>query len=136
MVLKKIMIFHLRASFCRTENEPDFLLQIKFDDVPIADDFGEETGHEPTEEEKRIIERDYHTLTDAQAYQIARFYNSVKGYDITLICQCEYGQSRSSALAAAFMEYESHDGINIFADDKYVPNKSVFRKILSLLGNC
>ena len=120
--------------FAELKNEPDFLLQIKFDDVPIADDFGEETGHEPTEEEKRIIERDYHTLTDEGAKRIVEFYNSVKDKAETLICQCEYGQSRSAALAAAFIEYENHNGIGIFADNKFVPNKSVFRKIYSLLN--
>lgn len=121
--------------FAELKNKPDFLLQIKFDDVPVADDFGEEIGHEPTEEEKKIIEVDYHTLTDEGAKQIAEFYNSVKDKAEILICQCEYGQSRSAALAAAFIEYESRNGIRIFADDRYVPNKSVFRKIYSLLKN-
>lgn len=121
--------------FAELKNKPEFLLQVKFDDVPVADDFAEEIGHEPTEEEKRIIEEEYHTLTETQAKQITDFYFSVKDKAEFLICQCEYGQSRSAALAAAFIEYESHSGIEIFADDKYVPNKSVFRKMYTLL-NC
>ncbi len=119
--------------FAELKNEPDFLLQIKFDDVPIADDFGEETGHEPTEEEKRIIERDYHTLTDEGAKRIVEFYNSVKDKAETLICQCEYGQSRSAACAAAIREYYYNDGISVFADYRYYPNQLIFNKVLEAL---
>ena len=119
--------------FAKLKYRPKFLLQTAFDDVPIADDFGEELGHEPDADEKKIIEKRYHTLTEDQARQIAVFLNSVKDSADLLICQCEYGQSRSAAVAAAFREYSTHDGIEIFADDRYCPNKSVFRKILSLL---
>ena len=51
----------------------------------------------------------------------------------TLICQCEYGQSRSAGVAAAVMEYYYSKGIHIFADVRYYPNKLVFRKLLCSL---
>lgn len=128
-----ISIADYGSPFASLKNKPAFLLQTAFDDEPMADDFGEELGHEPTDEEKREIERKYHTLTEGKAREIADFYNSVKSSADLIICQCEHGQSRSAAIAAAFKEYSTHDGIAIFADDRYFPNKSIFRKILSLL---
>lgn len=128
-----ISIADFDSPFASLKNKPTFLLQMAFDDEPMADDFGEELGHEPSDEEKREIERKYHTLTEGQAKEIVDFYNSVKSTADLIICQCEYGQSRSAGIAAAFKEYSTHDGITIFADDRYFPNKSIFRKILSLL---
>ena len=53
------------------------------------------------------------------------------GYDI--ICQCEYGQSRSAACAAAIKEYYDKSGIEVFADYRYYPNQLVFNKLLYAL---
>lgn len=53
------------------------------------------------------------------------------GYDI--ICQCEYGQSRSAACAAAIKEYYDKSGIEVFADYRYYPNQLVFNKLLCAL---
>ena len=53
------------------------------------------------------------------------------GYDI--ICQCEYGQSRSAACAAAIKEYFDKSGIEVFADYRYYPNQLVFNKLLCAL---
>lgn len=52
-----------------------------------------------------------------------------------MICQCEHGQSRSAAVAAAIMEFRSRRGITVFAHDSYYPNKVVFRKVLEALKN-
>jgi hypothetical protein len=49
------------------------------------------------------------------------------------VCQCEYGQSRSAACAAAIKEYYDHDGISIFADYRYYPNQLIFNKLLDAL---
>ena len=43
--------------FAKLKYRPKFLLQVAFYDVPIADDFGEELGHEPDADEKKIIEK-------------------------------------------------------------------------------
>ena len=56
-----------------------------------------------------------------------------KGNVDTLICQCEYGQSRSAGVAAAIIEFTTGGGIRIFADDRYYPNKFVFRKVYNAL---
>ena len=68
-----------------------------------------------------------------EADQLAQFIirNISKGYDI--ICQCEYGQSRSAACAAAIKEYYDKSGIEIFADYRYYPNQLVFNKLLAAL---
>lgn len=53
------------------------------------------------------------------------------GMDI--ICQCDYGQSRSAACAAAILEFFCKSGITIFADYRYYPNQLVFNKIYEAL---
>ena len=51
----------------------------------------------------------------------------------TLICQCEHGQSRSAAVAAAILEFRSRRGIDVFSNDNYFPNKVVYRRVLAAL---
>ena len=116
-------------SFAELKCKPDWLLQLAFDDVPVAEDFGAEIGHAPFEKERKQIEARYHGMTDLQARQIVDFYREVRGKAGTLICQCEQRQSRSATLAAAFLEY----GIEVFANDAYFPNRSIYRKILAML---
>ncbi len=52
-----------------------------------------------------------------------------------IICQCEYGQSRSAATAAAIKEFFYHNGIDIFTDYRYYPNQVVYHKVFNALGN-
>ena len=72
-------------------------------------------------------------FSDEQAMDIATFYFEYKDIISTLICQCEHGQSRSAAVATAIMEIRSGSGIEVFAHDRYYPNKVVFRKVLKSL---
>ena len=118
--------------FADLENKPEFLLQLTFDDVD-NDVFVDELGRTPTEDERKRIEAKYYMLTDDQAGKIAEFILSVKDKADLLICQCEHGQSRSAAVAAAVLEYLDKSGIEIFADDNYYPNKMVFKKVLGEL---
>lgn len=113
--------------------KPPHLLQLSFDDVPVGDGFFEEAGRKLSDAEITELEKRYHSITDDQIEQIVDFYNTVKYSVELLICQCEHGQSRSAAIAAAIKEFESKSGIDIFADDWYYPNKSLFRKILNHL---
>ena len=68
-----------------------------------------------------------------EADHVAEFIYSAKwdGYDI--ICQCEYGESRSSGCAAAILEHFYGTGISIFADYRYYPNQVVYHKVLDAL---
>lgn len=50
-----------------------------------------------------------------------------------IICQCNYGQSRSAACAAAILEHYEKRGIDIFRDYRYYPNQLVFNKIYEAL---
>lgn len=114
------------------ENEPDFILRLAFDDVD-NDVFADEPIDELTQEEKNEMEKKYNMLSEEQANKIASFYETNKDNISTLICQCEHGQSRSAAVAAAILEFRSRRGIQIFADDRYYPNKVVYRKVFAAL---
>ena len=63
------------------------------------------------------------------AEYIVRAYKD--GLDI--ICQCEYGESRSSACAAAIRQFFYGDGISVFADYRYYPNQVVYHKVYDAL---
>ena len=123
------------CEFATLKYKPDYLLQLAFDDVD-NDIFLDELGHIPPVEERKVLECKYHMLSDEQALQIASFYYDKKDVISTLICQCEHGQSRSAAVAAAIMEFRSRRGISVFAHDNYYPNKVVFRKVLEALKDC
>ena len=114
------------------ENQPDFLLRLAFDDVD-NDVFADEPIDELTQEERIEMEKKYNMLSEEQANKIASFYETNKDNISTLICQCEHGQSRSAAVAAAILEFRSRRGIQIFADDRYYPNKVVYRKVFAAL---
>lgn len=58
-------------------------------------------------------------------------YNS--GLDI--ICQCEYGQSRSAGCAAAILEHYYHNGISVFSNYSCYPNLLIYHKILNALNH-
>lgn len=68
-----------------------------------------------------------------EADRLAAFiYEAVEdGADI--ICQCEYGQSRSAACAAAILEHFEGRGIDVFADYRYYPNQMIFNKLRDAL---
>ena len=71
----------------------------------------------------------YFPEVDDMAKFIIKAYEN--GKDI--ICQCEYGQSRSAGCAAAILEFFCHNGISIFSDYKYYPNQVVYHKIFDAL---
>ena len=120
--------------FAELRSQPDYILQLVFDDID-SDVFVDELGRTPTDAERKHIELKYHMMTDEQAQQITDFYNKVSDTVDILICQCEHGQSRSAAVAAAIMEYAYGNGIEVFADERYYPNKTIFNKVLKQLRN-
>lgn len=68
-----------------------------------------------------------------EADQLAEFIYQAVGDGLDLVCQCEYGQSRSAACAAAILEHFEHNGISIFANDQYYPNQMVYQKVFGAL---
>lgn len=123
-----ISITDANYAFAELTSEPDFVLRLAFDDVD-NDIFADVT----TDIDRSIVAERYNMLSDEQAKMIAEFYVAVHDKADTIICQCEHGQSRSAAVAAAILEHRGRNGIKIFANDKYYPNKAVFNKVLSAL---
>lgn len=68
-----------------------------------------------------------------QADNLAEFIYNAKNEGLDIICQCDYGESRSAGCAAAILEHFYKTGISVFADYKYYPNQVVFNKILEAL---
>ena len=69
----------------------------------------------------------------AQTDELAKFIYEAKANGRDIICQCDYGQSRSAACAAAILQHFEGRGIDIFADFRYYPNQLVYRKIFNAL---
>jgi len=65
---------------------------------------------------------------------IASFIKECIELDMDIICQCEYGISRSSGTAMAIREYLYNDGIKIYRDYRYMPNKLFFNNIYNCLN--
>lgn len=119
-------------AFATLKNSPTYILRVAFDDVD-NDVIGDKLGTHGTDAEIVAIEKKYHMFSSDQAEELAWFFADVSEKTEVLICQCEHGQSRSAAVASAILEYRSRRGIDIFADDRYYPNKVVFRRLLSAL---
>ena len=69
----------------------------------------------------------------AEADELAKFIDKARGNDLDIICQCDYGQSRSAACVAAILQHFERRGIDIFADYRYYPNQLVYHKIFDAL---
>ena len=70
-----------------------------------------------------------------EASSLAAFICSAIEDGLDIICQCEYGQSRSAACAAAILEHFEKSGIEVFADYRYYPNQLIFNKLRNALND-
>ena len=68
-----------------------------------------------------------------EAAELAEYINKAYRDGKDIICQCEYGQSRSAGCAAAILEHFYRRGIDIFTDYKYYPNQVVYHKVFDAL---
>ena len=68
-----------------------------------------------------------------EADDLARFIYEAQNDGLNIICQCEYGQSRSAGCAAAIEEHFYSGGITIFSDHRYYPNRLVYHKVFDAL---
>ena len=75
------------------------------------------------------------TYTDyfPEANDLADFILTAEAEGMSILCQCEYGQSRSAACAAAIRQFFHKDGIVIFADYRYYPNQMIYHKVIDAL---
>ena len=69
----------------------------------------------------------------AEADELAQFIYDVKQRGMNIICQCEFGSSRSAACAAAILEHFDKRGSVILSNDRYHPNQIIYKKILLAL---
>ncbi len=69
----------------------------------------------------------------AEADALAAFICDAREAGRDIICQCDFGQSRSAACAAAILEYFEGRGIDIFADYSYYPNQVVYHRVFDAL---
>lgn len=96
--------------------EREFFVSVHDIDIDILDDFD-------------LTFETYFT----EAEQLAEFIKKAYADGLDIICQCEYGQSRSAACAAAILEYYYHNGISVFADYRYYPNQLIYNKLKAAL---
>ena len=68
-----------------------------------------------------------------EADRLAEFILHAVNDACEIICQCDYGQSRSAACAAAILEHFEKKGISIFSDIKYLPNQMIYNKLMAAL---
>lgn len=68
-----------------------------------------------------------------EADALAEFIYKAREYGLDIICQCEYGQSRSAGCAAAILQHFCSSGIDVFADYRYYPNQLVYHKVFDSL---
>lgn len=69
----------------------------------------------------------------SEADEIAKFVYQAYHSGMDIICQCEYGQSRSAGCAAAILEHFYHTGISVFVDYRRYPNQVVYHKVFDAL---
>ena len=69
----------------------------------------------------------------AEADDLAKFICDAKNDGCDIICQCDFGQSRSAACAAAILEHFEGRGIDVFSDYRYYPNQLVYHKVFDAL---
>ena len=69
----------------------------------------------------------------AEANELAKFIDKAKENGLDIICQCDYGQSRSADCAAAILQHFEKRGIDIFVDYRYYPNQLVYHKVFEAL---
>lgn len=66
--------------------------------------------------------------------ELAEFIYYAYDNGMNIICQCEYGQSRSAGCAAAILQHFYGNGIEIFADYRRYPNQVVYHKVYDALN--
>lgn len=113
-------------------HEPDYRFVMTFNDVD-GEVFLDTYGNKLSGNARLAAIDKYKPISNEIAAEFAKYYFSIRNGISTVICQCEHGESRSVALAAAIAEYENHDGLKYFIEDEYCPNKLVFRAFYKAL---
>ncbi len=68
------------------------------------------------------------------ANEVRIFLDSLPDNTDTLFVCCDYGESRSAAMAAAIMRYKGADEMKVWRNPKYHPNVLVYGTLCEALG--
>ena len=79
------------------------------------------------------VAKEHYPLILPEAKTIAKYIYQKKKEGKDLICQCDYGISRSAGCAAAILQKWGNKAIQVFADYRYTPNQFVYNKVLAEL---
>lgn len=98
--------------------ESDMVFRLSLDDISLNDlaNLGE-------------MQNNFMPEADELAEFIYKAYNGNR----KIICQCEYGMSRSAGCAAAILQHFEGPGIEIFVDYDYSPSLLVYHKVIAVL---
>lgn len=69
----------------------------------------------------------------SQSTELARFIHAARSNWMDILCQCEQGQSRSAACAAAILEHFEGKGSTILEDEGYYVDEMVYDSLLDAL---
>ena len=112
-------------SFCDTDKEPVNLGRTKAEHIVVkADDLD-------YEEICKRYGNDWSYFTEAD--DVAEFIIRAAAAGKRIVCQCEYGMSRSAGCAAAIYEFFMGTGIRVFADRKLCPSVVIFDQMYKSL---
>ena len=120
----------------RGELTPDFAVIVSHS-MPLGKRDGELLASIP-----HVLSLEYDDVTDPQAFRpftfdharrIVEFYRALPA-ETCLYVTCDYGESRSAAIAAALRRYEGGDEMRIWRDPGNHPNLLVYRLLCESLG--
>ena len=78
--------------------------------------------------------KDPRRLTNARARKIIRYINNLPNTVTDLYICCDWGQSRSAAVAASLLLASGRTDAPVWNNPNYRPNRFVFRKMCHTLG--
>ena len=119
-------------------HKPEHMLRLVFDDI-TPEEAVERLELSPSLLKRtsvlHLLLRNFKTYVfdDEMAEKAAKFIMNYAPETDVFICQCEYGQSRSAACAAAIAETFGGYGEVVFKDKRYCPNRWVYQKLLAVL---
>lgn len=119
-------------------HKPENILRLVFDDITL-DEVKEEFNlpKAALESDEKLVEllrlHNTYIFDERMARGAAEFIYKYRGETDLFLCQCHYGQSRSAGFAAAISEHFCGNGIEVFANRLYCPNKLVYREMMAAL---
>lgn len=118
----------------RLANAPAGILRLSFDDVyPMNHPLYKGCFDGDEGEDYAAFFQTLKLMSEEQAEQVARFVTRNLASMRMLVCQCGFGQSRSPAIAAAVSEWLYGDSLRFFDDERYAPNRHVYKLVLGAL---